>query len=677
MELTPSKAMKTESQKTNSNEEGVFLDTDNESDIYENQPQLEPLSWSSVDHTTMTQTRSSGFGSSEGAVPSTKYLENSEKNKPSDSLNESRSMRSPETHSRRPSSVDSTNEKIIYPQRNCFHPNADSHFNINDHDSSSSSHNHSCRSDSHEAKDGSLLNSTDSYRIPENKSHRSRKNQDSKEKVKTTFIDTGRNVNLGFPKLKKGDRSPKKHADVIIAYAPNYLKAEGKKLTIATMTTSTSVGPSSDAHQETHRNGDSHRRWYTPEEVLHRYGSDLSGFEKSEILQYKKIYYFGLGSAKSTRRKETYNNGYDNKKGEYKTVLHDHINYRYEVIGTLGKGAFGEVVSAYDHKKEQKVALKIIRNRPNLHQQSRIEVRALKILARNDPKGENFTLRIFDDFVFRNHPCIVCELIGDNLYEVLKQSDFQGLPMKIIRTVAKCILKCLAILSKESIVHCDVKPENILLIPGDKPYVKLIDFGSNCRESEQIYTYVQSRFYRAPEVILGMRYTTRIDMWSLGCVLAELRRGIPLFPGTSEANQLECIADLLGEPPEEMLAKSTSLDKVREGKHGTTKLATSKRKTFEEELGPVDHDFKDFIRRCLVWKPEDRMSVEEALRHPWIRHDSSDSKKSHALGVGSPDLHNASPIDEKSDHRHNGIRLEWLQPLDPKIRNPRFQKAVV
>ncbi|VDM34578.1 unnamed protein product [Hydatigera taeniaeformis] len=329
--------------------------------------------------------------------------------------------------------------------------------------------------------------------------------------------------------------------------------------TTATTTTTTIVGHKMDSYYHSHRSL-SRRRWFSPEgwfgiphttptnfttelmckpfykrllEVIKRYGSSLSEHERGEILHYKKIWYFGLGTQKTTGRNEPYNNGFDNKKGEYKTTPHDHIAYRYEVIGTIGKGAFGEVVEAFDHRNQQRVALKIIRNRPNLHEQAKVEVKMLNILMRRDPKSKHFTLRIFDDFTFRNHPCIVCELIGDNLFEVLKQRDFHGLPTKAIRSITRCILKCLTILNEESIIHCDIKPENILLFPGGKAHVKLIDFGSSCRESEQIYNYIQSRYYRAPEVILGLRYSTLIDMWSLGCVLAELYTGtifhFPLF----------------------------------------------------------------------------------------------------------------------------------------------------
>ncbi len=80
----------------------------------------------------------------------------------------------------------------------------------------------------------------------------------------------------------------------------------------------------------------------------------------------------------------------------------------------------------------------------------------------------------------------------------------------------------------------------------ESPTLKVIDFGSACHEAQTTYTYIQSRFYRSPEVLLGLPYTSAIDMWSLGCIAAELFLGLPLFPGNSEYNQLSRIVEMLG-----------------------------------------------------------------------------------------------------------------------------------
>ena len=89
-------------------------------------------------------------------------------------------------------------------------------------------------------------------------------------------------------------------------------------------------------------------------------------------------------------------------------------------------------------------------------------------------------------------------------------------------------------LKEFQIIHCDLKPENILLKEANKSGIKIIDFGYSTFLDERVYTYIQSRFYRAPEIMLGIPYTCAIDMWSFGCIMAELYIGYPIFPGESE-----------------------------------------------------------------------------------------------------------------------------------------------
>lgn len=92
---------------------------------------------------------------------------------------------------------------------------------------------------------------------------------------------------------------------------------------------------------------------------------------------------------------------------------------------------------------------------------------------------------------------------------------------------------------------------------ADKSGIKVIDFGSSCFNDKRIYTYIQSRFYRAPEIVLGIPYTAAIDMWSFGCILVELYTGFPIFPGESEMEQLHMIMEVRGIPSANVLASST------------------------------------------------------------------------------------------------------------------------
>jgi dual specificity tyrosine-phosphorylation-regulated kinase 2/3/4 len=102
-------------------------------------------------------------------------------------------------------------------------------------------------------------------------------------------------------------------------------------------------------------------------------------------------------------------------------------------------------------------------------------------------------------------------------------------------------------------VHCDLKPENILLRKINKSGIKIIDFGSGCFEDQKIYTYIQSRFYRAPEIVLGIAYNAAIDMWSFGCILYELYAGYPLFPGEDEKEHMALMMEVKGVPPRSVL----------------------------------------------------------------------------------------------------------------------------
>ncbi|RUS14744.1 kinase-like domain-containing protein, partial [Endogone sp. FLAS-F59071] len=177
----------------------------------------------------------------------------------------------------------------------------------------------------------------------------------------------------------------------------------------------------------------------------------------------------------------------------------------------------------------------------------------LQLNDKYDKDDRHHILRLIDTFIHRRHLCLVFELLSVNLYELIKQNQFRGLSTNLVRVFTAQLLDALTVLNEANIIHCDLKPENVLLKNLESPTIKVIDFGSACHEAQTVYTYIQSRFYRSPEVLLGLPYTSRIDMWSLGCIAAELFLGLPLFPGSSEYNQISRIVEMLGTPPAHML----------------------------------------------------------------------------------------------------------------------------
>ena len=124
------------------------------------------------------------------------------------------------------------------------------------------------------------------------------------------------------------------------------------------------------------------------------------------------------------------------------------------------------------------------------------------------------------------------------------------------------VLEAMVVLRKDRVIHCDLKPENILLVNNTGLEVKVIDFGSACFEEKTVYSYIQSRFYRSPEVLMGHNYNGMVDMWSLGCVTAELFLGLPLFPGASDYDMLKRIEEFIGLPSEEFLNNCKYADKL-------------------------------------------------------------------------------------------------------------------
>ena len=365
----------------------------------------------------------------------------------------------------------------------------------------------------------------------------------------------------------------------------------------------------------------------SPARALSLYDHALTRYERKEIFDFQEIYFLGAGCTKiDAPIADAPNYGYDDERGDYIVVKGDHVAYRYEILSELGRGSFGQVLKVQDYRRSNvNCALKIIRNKKRFHQQAAIEIRILEHLKAKDPEDRYCTVRMGEHFVFRNHVMLIFDLHAMNLYELTKLNKYQPFPAALIKRFAAQLLVALSFMWRENVVHCDLKPENILLRQENKTGIKVIDFGSSCFETERLYSYIQSRFYRAPEIILGMSYGRPIDIWSLGCILCEMGIGYPVFPGENETDQLLCMMDVLGIPPQRMIDRSPrrkqffdSLNQPRLVPNSRNKVRRPATKDLRSVLKTEDGDFVDFVGCFLRWDPTDRITPNEAMRHPWI-----------------------------------------------------------
>lgn len=337
----------------------------------------------------------------------------------------------------------------------------------------------------------------------------------------------------------------------------------------------------------------------TPSIALKSCSHFLTTFELNELLDYSLIYYIGNPEKRPEVNMSIKNFGFDDESGNYKIVTNDHLAYRFEILEVLGKGSFGQVLKCLDHKSHQICAIKVIKNKRRFHKQSVYELKILRYINSHDYNDSANAVHLLEHFQFRNHICLKFEILYCNLYELCKRNNYQGLSLSLIKSYAVQIATCLSFLKKHSIIHCDLKPENILLTGFGSTSIKVIDFGSACFSDECLYTYIQSRFYRAPEILLGVPYTCSIDVWSFGLILAELFLGYPLFAGEDEHDQLGYMLQYLGYPPKSFLSKASRLEEFFNEKNeliinkGKFRVAGSKRIT--EKIKTSDAKFLELI----------------------------------------------------------------------------------
>ncbi|KIK47405.1 hypothetical protein CY34DRAFT_21422 [Suillus luteus UH-Slu-Lm8-n1] len=345
----------------------------------------------------------------------------------------------------------------------------------------------------------------------------------------------------------------------------------------------------------------------------------------------------------------------DDKEGHYIIVPDDIIYNRYRTVRLLGQGTFGKVVEAVDIHNQNRVAIKIIRAIPKYRDASKIEIRVLQKLKERDPSNVHKCIHLLHWFDHRNHICLVSELLGMCVYDFLKENEFAPFPRNHIQSFAKQLLGSVAFLHDLHLIHTDLKPENILLVRNDyrlavvpvpgkrnapprtkrmlsSTDIRLIDFGSAIFEEEYHSTVVSTRHYRAPEIILGLGWSYPCDAYSLGCILVEFYTGVALYQTHDNLEHLAMMEMVMGKMPDrfgrlgarakpEFFKEGARLDWPKPKASRQSKKDVRATRPLQDVIPPTDQinkQFVDLVRRLLAFDPAQRITVRDALHHPYF-----------------------------------------------------------
>ncbi|EFR04247.1 CMGC/CLK protein kinase [Nannizzia gypsea CBS 118893] len=359
----------------------------------------------------------------------------------------------------------------------------------------------------------------------------------------------------------------------------------------------------------------------------------------------------------------------DDEDGHYIVNPDTNLTDKYSIIRLLGQGTFGKVVEAYDRQRKTRCAVKIIRSVQKYRDASRIELRVLSTLASNDETNRNRCIHLRDCFDFRNHICIVTDLLGQSVFDFLKANSFVPFPSSQIQNFARQLFTSVAFLHDVNLIHTDLKPENILLvsnayqtftynrtIPSSShttsrtarqrrvlldSEIRLIDFGSATFDDEYHSSVVSTRHYRAPEIILNLGWSFPCDIWSIGCILVEFFTGDALFQTHDNLEHLAMMESVCGGKIDPRLVRQvlqgrnghsansaakyfnrTKLDYPNEDTSRASRKYVKAMKQLHEFIPATtsfNKQFLDLLRRIFVYDPKARITAKEALKHPWFK----------------------------------------------------------
>lgn len=357
------------------------------------------------------------------------------------------------------------------------------------------------------------------------------------------------------------------------------------------------------------------------------------------------------------------------------------IGKNHRVVEFLGEGGFGLVFNCWNRDSRQIEALKLIRYDPESIQQVKVEVAILKRLQCLDPDACNI-VRWYEFFFHMETICLTFELLDISLWDYMKETPNQGLPMSEIRAITCQMATALSHLKSIGIVHADVKPENIMIVDRrQEPLkVKLSDFGLAYPSKGSPGVVVQTLFYRSPEVILAFCFTEVIDMWSLGVTIAELATGHTLYPGETCYDVLNLIVKTQGQPADYLLGRGKATRDFFVHSSRLQRWTFMKPYQYEQKTGycPKDRrvmklknldDLKkfmvtdncnqrdqlllvDLIKEMTDLDPDRRIKPDEVLRHLFL-----DARQDHGVPdrsqMGIPATGNTDNVYRAFDKKAN------------------------
>lgn len=292
-----------------------------------------------------------------------------------------------------------------------------------------------------------------------------------------------------------------------------------------------------------------------------------------------------------------------NKKGLYSNNVNkgDNIGKRYEVKDKINQGAFGLVISCYDHKKKEDVAIKCPLKR-EYNQLINIEQNVYKKLGGSNENVINIKNFIKDSE--NGNDYLVMEKLGINLYDWIKKHKPNYTEIVLITNQ---LFSGIKFIHNKGIIHTDLKPENIAFVDDKLQKIKIVDLGNGMSISEvNSHNILQTRYFRAPEVILQLHKSKMMDIWSIGCIICELINRRPLFVGNTDSDQLYAYMEYLGCPPKHMV--NSSRNRYHYFDYNNIPKMPYHRQLNSKKLENVIHDtyLLNLTKKCLKWEPSER-----------------------------------------------------------------------